>query len=143
MQLVGDIARVFRIPAHMLGVKGDGQTYQNVEQASLNFLTHTVQPWLRRIEVLLSRLLPDGQEFVFDTSALLRLDATTKARVDQTYVMMGAKSPNEVRQGLGLEPYDGGDAFNQALAGSVTAGGSFAPSLGEDSDPSAPVLGVV
>ena len=141
-QLAQDIVRIFRIPSHLAGVKGDSQTYTNVEQASLDFLTHTIQPWLRRVEVLLSRLLPAGQSFAFDTSTLLRVDAMTRARVDQVLVSIGAKSPNEVRQGMGFEPYPGGDVFNQALAGAPTAGGQL-PSLGVDVDPSAPVLGVV
>jgi phage portal protein BeeE len=107
----------------------------------LDFLTHTVQPWLRRIEVALSSIMV-GSDIAFDTSSLLRTDALTRARVDQSLVMMGAKSPNEVRQGLGLEPYVGGDVFNQAMAGAITAGGDN-PSLGEDADTSAPVMGVL
>ena len=78
----------------------------------------------------------------FDTSTLLRTDAITRAKVNMINVSMGARTPNEVRQIEGLEPYDGGDKFNQALAGNVTAGG-INPSLGEDADPSAPVMGVL
>ena len=55
---------------------------------------------------------------------------------------MGARTPNEVRQIEGMEPYIGGDTFHQALAGNVTAGGD-SPALGEDADPSAPVMGVL
>jgi hypothetical protein len=57
-------------------------------------------------------------------------------------IQVGAMSPNEARQTFGLEPYEGGDSFVQALAGSVTAGGVL-PELGEDADPSAPVMGVL
>ena len=128
-QLVRDIARVFRIPAHLIGASGDNQTYQNVEQASLNFLTHTMQPWLRRVEIALSRILPTGIYVEFDTSSLIRLDALTRARVDQLNVAMGARNPNEIRIDDGRDPYDGGDAFHQSLMGSVTAGGDV-PALG-------------
>ena len=141
-QFQADIARVFGIPAHMIGVKGDGQTYQNVEQASLNFLTYTVAPWLRRIEVALSKVLPNGVDLAFDTSALLRTDALTRARVQQMDISSGILSPNEARQIQGREPYDGGDKFNQALMGSVTAGGQT-PELGTDNDTSTPVMGVL
>ena len=55
---------------------------------------------------------------------------------------MGARSPNEVRQIEGMEPYNGGDVFNQAIQGSLTAGGDL-PSLGVDADPSAPTMGVL
>ena len=141
-QLIRDIARVYRIPAHLIGASGDSQTYQNVEQASLNFLTHTIMPWLRRIEISLSRLLDDGTDVTFDTSVLLRTDALTRAQVNQLNVEMGARTPNEVRQIEGLEPFDGGDKFVQSVKGSVIAGGML-PALGVDKDFSAPVMGVL
>ncbi len=142
-QLIRDIARIFRIPAHLiLASGGDTQTYQNVEQASLNFLTHTITPWLRRVEIGLSRVLPIGTDIAFDTSSLLRTDALTRARVNTLNVQMGARTPNEVRQIEGLEPYEGGDKFNQALAGTVTAGGDT-EALGTDSDTSIPLMGVI
>jgi HK97 family phage portal protein len=141
-QLIRDIARVYRIPGHLMGVTGDNQTYQNVEQANLNFLTHTLTPWVRRLETALSELLPVGQDVVFDFASLLRTDSLTQAKVASMYVDKGISSPNEARQIIGREPYVGGDKFNQALVGTVTAGGDLSP-LGEDADPSAPVMGVL
>ena len=141
-QLIRDVARIFRIPAHLIGATGDGQTYQNVEQGSLNFLIHTIAPWIRRIEISLSKLLPEGEDLTFDTSSLLRVDALTRAKVNELNIRMGARTPNEVRQIEGMEPYQGGDQFVQAMNGSVTAGGDL-PSLGKDQDPSAPVMGVL
>ena len=141
-QLIRDIARVFRIPSHLIGASGDNQTYQNVEQASLNYLTHTIHPYLRRIEIALSKVLPVGTDVAFDTSTLLRVDALTRAEVNEKNVRMGARTPNEVRQIEGLEPYEGGDVFNQAMQGAALAGGDL-PSLGTDADPSAPVMGVL
>ena len=141
-QLIRDIARIFRIPSHLIGATGDNQTYQNVEQASLNFLTHTIAPWIRRIEIAISKILDPGVDVAFDTSSILRTDALTRARVNSINISMGARTPNEVRQIEGLEPYDGGDSFAQALVGNVTAGGQL-PILGTDADPSAPVMGVL
>jgi HK97 family phage portal protein len=141
-QIIRDIARIFRIPSHLIGATGDNQTYQNVEQASLNFLTHTIAPWIRRIEIAISRILDDGTDVAFDTSSILRTDALTRARVNSINIAMGARTPNEVRQIEGMEPYDGGDSFTQSLVGNVTAGGQL-PVLGTDSDPSAPVMGVL
>jgi HK97 family phage portal protein len=141
-QLIRDIARIFRIPSHLIGATGDNQTYQNVEQASINFLTHTVTPWIRRLETALSELLPVGQDVVFDFASLLRTDSLTQAKVASLYIDKGISSPNEARQIIGREPYEGGDSFNQALMGNVVAGGDL-QSLGEDADPSAPVMGVL
>ena len=142
-QLIRDIARIFRIPSHLIGASGDPQTYQNVEQASLNFLTHTIHPWLRRIEIGFSQILDAGDDVAFDTSTLLRIDALTRANVNLINVQMGALTPNEVRQGEGLETYEGGDKFNQVLKGVIVAGGADVPSLGTDADPSAPIMGVL
>lgn len=141
-QLVRDIARVFRIPSHMIGATGDNQTYQNVEQASINFLTYTVTPWIRRIETALSAIIPVGQDVVFDFNSLLRVDALTRARVNTMLIQTGSMSPNESRQTVGLEPYDGGDVMHQSLVGTVVAGGDL-PSLGADEQPQAPVMGVL
>lgn len=142
-QFIRDIARVFRIPGNLIGAMGDTQTYQNVEQASLNFFTHTITPWIRRLEISLSRLLPTGVDVVFDYAPLLRADSSTRAKVNSINVMMGARTPNEVRQLEGFEPYEGGDVFNQAMAGAVTAGGTAGDPLGEDADTSAPIMGVL
>jgi HK97 family phage portal protein len=143
-QLIRDIARIFRIPAHLiLASGGNTQTYQNVEQASLNFLTHTITPWLRRVEIGLSKLLPPGTDLAFDTSSLLRVDALTRAQVNAMEITSGTLSPNEARQLQGREVYDGGDVFNQALAGAITAGGALAEPLGKDADSAKPVMGVL
>jgi HK97 family phage portal protein len=49
--IVRDISRAYRIPLHlMLGTGGDSQTYQNIESAGVNFVRHTLMPWMRRIE---------------------------------------------------------------------------------------------
>jgi len=141
-QLIRDIARIYRIPSHLIGATGDNQTYQNVEQASLNFLIFTITPWLRRLEIALSRILGPDMDVVFDFSSLLRADSLTRARVNTMSIQAGAMSPNEARQTFGLEPYDGGDVFHQALVGTALAGGDL-PALGEDADPSAPVMGVL
>jgi HK97 family phage portal protein len=141
-QLVRDIARVYRIPSNLMGVTGDGMTYQNVEQSSINFLTHTVTPWLRRLEIGLSRVLDPGTDVLFDVSSILRTDSMTRARVNAVGIMHGVLTPNEARQSVGLEPYVGGDAFHQALPGAVTAGGDL-PALGVDADNAAPVMGVL
>lgn len=139
-QLIRDIARVYRIPGHLIGATGDNQTYQNVEQANLNFLTHTLTPWVRRLETALSELLPVGQDVVFDLSSLLRTDSMTRARVNGVQIMYGMMSPNEARQTIGFEPYEGGDSFHQALPGALVGNGE---ALGVDNDPSAPVMGVL
>jgi len=140
-QIIRDVARVFGVPAALIGGMGDSQTYQNVEQANLNFLTHTITPWLRRLEIAFSRILPPGTDVAFDTAGILRTDALTRARVGQLHIMSGTRTPNELRVTDGLDPYSGGDVFHQAMQGTVTAGGDL-PTLGTDASPT-PTMGVI
>ena len=131
-QLIRDIARIFRIPSHLIMASGDNQTYTNVEQASLNFLTHTIQPWISRIEKALSVILPPNIVVEFDTSSLLRADALSRAKVNMLNIQAGVRTPNEAREIEGYNSYKGGDVFNQSLMGKPTAGGEL-PALGYDS----------
>jgi len=135
---VAEIARVFRIPAHMIGAKSASQTYTNNEQAGLNFLTFTLLPWLRRIESAFSELMPAPQRVEFDTSAFLRADTINRFRAHQLGIMSGFLTPNEVRAIEGLERYEGGDDFVLALPGAPLAGPGGNPALppvGIDADP--------
>ena len=128
-QLVRDIARIFRVPAHLIGAQGNSDTYQNVEQASLNFLVHSIQPYMARIEQALSEVLPTDIIVEFDTTSLLRVDAKTRAEVDKINISIGKNNPNELRVRDGEDSYTGGDVYNQSLMGKPTAGGEL-PSLG-------------
>jgi HK97 family phage portal protein len=133
---VSEIARVFRIPAHMIGAKSASQTYTNNEQAGLNFLTFTLLPWLRRIESAFTDLMPPGQRVQFDTAAFLRADTINRYRAHQLGIASGFLTPNEVRAIEGLERFEGGDDFVMALPGSPMAGpGTEPPPVGVDADP--------
>lgn len=129
--VVAEIARIFRIPPHLLNVKSNASDYANVEQSSINFLTYTLRPWLVRLEKAFSqRLVLDPDVNVrFDPSSLLRLDALTKARVQLTQIQSGTRTPNEARALDGLPPYPGGDQFFMALAGAPITGDT--PPIGE------------
>lgn len=114
-----DIARAFRVPPHLINVTTASSDYANVEQSSINFLTYTLQPWLTRIEVALSKLLPPGVDVHFDPSSLLRLDAITAATVDKLRIATGTRTPNEARIRDGLQPYPEGDQFTQVFQGAA------------------------
>jgi len=133
---VQEIARIFRVPAHMIGSSGASQTYQNVEQAGVQFVTYTLLPWLRRIEDALSALMPDAEVVRFDTSAFLRADTINRYRAHQVGIASGFITPNEARNTEGLEPYVGGDEFFLALPGAPMAGpGIDLPPAGIDASP--------
>lgn len=134
--IVRDISRAYRIPLHMInGSGGDTQTYQNVESAGINFLRHTLLPWCRRLEDLITELMPPAEQVRFDVNEFARADLLTRVRAQQVMIMSGTLTPNEARHIEGREPYDGGDQFILGVAGAPMAGveGGDLPTLGVDS----------
>lgn len=134
--IVRDISRAYRVPLHMInGTGGDTQTYQNIESAGINFLRHTLLPYCRRLEDLISDLLPRPQRVRFDINEFARADQLTRVRAQQVMIMSGTLTPNEARQIEGREPYEGGDQFILGIAGAPVAGveGGDLPTLGTDS----------
>lgn len=137
-QLLQQIARIYRVPPHLINVKSASTDYANVEQSSINYLTYTLHPWLRRLEIAMSKVLPAGVEVRFDATSLLRLDALTKARVQMMQIQSGTRTPNEARAMDGLGPYEGGDEFVQVLPGAPMQEANVP--TGTDSDPTTPVI---
>lgn len=133
---IAQVARIFRVPAYLIGAKGDSQTYANAEMAGQHFVTYTLMPWLRRIEDAFSSLLPQPEFVRFDVDAFLRADTLSRLKAYQLAIMSGIRTPNECRVTEGLEPYTGGDEFVMALPGAPMAGpGDMPPPVGVDSEP--------
>ncbi|MCX6399227.1 MAG: phage portal protein [Propionibacteriales bacterium] len=108
------IAVVFGIPPEMLGGDSAGSmTYSTVELNNLQYLVHTLRPWLTRIEEALSALLPNATYLKFNTEALLRTDAKTQFDIYKLQLDAGILSINEVRALMDLPPVDGGDEHAQ------------------------------
>ncbi len=125
--IIRDIARAYRIPLNLiLGSGGDSQTYQNVEQAGINFVRYTLLPWMRRLEDAISEMLPLNQKVRFNADEFMRADLTTRVNAQRTQILSGTLSPNEARQQENREPYEGGDAFTSP---------SSTGSLGVDTTP--------
>ncbi len=110
---VTDIARVFRVPPHMIGDL-DRATFSNIEQQAIDFVVNTLRPWLVRWEQeLLVQIVPADQrrdyfyEFVVD--ALLRGDFQTRMAGYRTAIEMGVMSPNDVLSLENRNTYEGGD----------------------------------
>jgi HK97 family phage portal protein len=136
--IVRDIARAYRIPLNMINASGgDSQTYQNVEQAGINFVRYTLLPFMRRIEDAISEMLPLTQKVRFNASEFERADLTTRVKAQQLQIMSGTLSPNEAREQENREPYEGGDQFILGVAGAPMAGveGGDLPTLGTDAEP--------
>jgi HK97 family phage portal protein len=115
---IGEIARWYRVPPHMIGDL-DKATFSNIEHQALEFVTHTLRPWLVRFEQEFNRKLfpssSDGQPndtyAEFNVDGLLRGDI--KARGD--YYVRGRQwgwlSANDIRGKENMEPIEGGDVY--------------------------------
>ena len=98
------VARIFGIPARLMLTSGDGdsKTYANMEQESILFVRHTLMPYMREIEAVLSDLLPDDVRFNVD--GFLRPDTTTRYAAHKVAIEAGFLTVDEVRAIEGLNP---------------------------------------
>jgi HK97 family phage portal protein len=127
---VNDIARWFRVPPHMIGDL-DKATYSNIEFQSLDFVVHTLMPWLRRWETAIHRDLieRDKEEYFaeFLVEGLLRGDSKARSEFYASAVQNGWMKRNEVREKENMNPEEGLDDFlvpmNMATAGEEGAVG--------------------
>ena len=136
--IIRDIARVYRIPLHLIiGTGGDSQTYQNLEALGSAFFKYTLLGWVRRLESAFSELLPRPQSVRFNPDEFLRADLGTRVKSQQIQIMSGTLTPNEAREIENREPYEGGDQFVLGVAGTVVAGveGGDLPTIGTDAVP--------
>ncbi|MCL2299205.1 MAG: phage portal protein [Firmicutes bacterium] len=115
---INEIARIFRIPPHLIGDL-EKATFSNIEHQSLEFVKYTLDPWVVRWEQSLMQmlLLPmEKQEYFikFNLDGLLRGD--TKSRNDSyaTGRQNGWLSANDIRELEDMNRIpeeEGGDAY--------------------------------
>ena len=111
---IAEIARIFRVPLHMIGDL-DKSLFSNITQQSLEFVMYTLNPWVRRWEDSLQSalLLPSEKARIllrFNVDGLLRGDY--KSRMDGYAVgrQNGWLSANDIRslEKLNLIPAEAG-----------------------------------
>jgi HK97 family phage portal protein len=117
---IEDLCRIFNIPSHLMNLPGTA-TYSSIEQTSIEFVTHTLRPYVAIIENALSTLLqvyPNGQgAFVeFNMNSLLRGDAQSRFSAYSQGIQSGILTANDARVAEGLSKIDGGDILRVPLA---------------------------
>lgn len=97
-----EIARIFRVPPHLIGHL-ERATFSNIEHQGLEFVTHTILPWLKRWEQAISQRLmtpPERKnmysEFLVD--GLLRGDITVRYQAYAVGRQWGWLSADDVRR---------------------------------------------
>jgi HK97 family phage portal protein len=115
---INEIARIFRVPPHMVGDL-EKSSFSNIEQQSLEFVKYTLDPWVIRWEQAISRSLLSPSEkklyfSKFNVDGLLRGDYASRMNGYATARQNGWMSANDIRE---LENLDripaelGGDLY--------------------------------
>ena len=108
---IEEICRLYRVPPHLVGDLSRS-SFSNIEQQSIDFVQHSLLPWLRRFENAFARdlIVEDEKYFAeFDTRGLLRGDAAARASYYSSLYNLGVASINEIRSWESLNPVEGGD----------------------------------
>ena len=144
-----EIARLYRIPPHMVGDL-DKSSFSNIEQQSLEFVMYTLDPWVIRWEQSLQRslLLPQEKRDYFiklNVDGLLRGAYASRMNGYATARQNGWMSANDIREMEDLNPIpaeEGGDLY--LINGNMTRlkdAGAFAAGTGDTTtqqDPQSP-----
>ena len=112
---VVEIARAFRVPLNLV-MDYERSTYSNVVEQNKSFLTHTLQPWLERIEQAIHKSLlteSEKQKYFVEHLTANFLKANTKERFEAYKIARdaGFLSVNEIRQLENMNSVEGGDNF--------------------------------
>jgi HK97 family phage portal protein len=136
---INEICRIFRVPPHLVGDL-EKATFSNIEHQSIEFVQHTIRPWLVRWEQEIHRsLLTEAERSVyyakFNVDGLLRGDY--KSRMDGYAVgrQYGWMSANDVRKLEELPPLPKGQAGDEYM---VLANMVPAKMAGKKNAPTAP-----
>lgn len=107
---VNEVARWYRVPPHMIGdVERDTSWGAGIEYQGINFVQHTLLPWVCRLEEADSALLPRGQFVRRNMNALLRGDSAARREWYRAGVDAGWLLRSEVRAFEELPPIEGID----------------------------------
>lgn len=115
---LNEIARMYRIPPHMIGDL-DKSSFSNIEQQSLEFVKYTLDPWVIRWEQSLQKalLLPQEKKDYFiklNVDGLLRGDYQSRMTGYATARQNGWMSANDIRELEDLNPIsedEGGNLY--------------------------------
>ena len=148
---INEIARIFRVPPHMVGDL-EKSSFSNIEQQSLEFVKYTLEPWLVRWEQSIQRTLFSPEEkkryfAKFNVEGLLRGDYASRMSGYATARQNGWMSANDIRE---LENMDripaeeGGDLYliNGNMLPLGNAGAFADTQTGKEENPDEEVLEV-
>ena len=107
---ITEVARWFNINPILLGDLSH-TAYNDIEAANIEFVQHTLLPWIEMLQNELTRkLIVNKKRYIdLDENVLLKSNKTNMANYCKTLVTGGIMTANEARAQLGLNPMDGAD----------------------------------
>lgn len=107
---ISEIARFFNINPILLGDLSHS-SYNSIEDAQIEFVTHTLLPIINLMEEEINRkLVTNSNQYIdFDENELLKGNKSTMANYYTSLVNNAIMTINEARLALGLNPIDGAD----------------------------------
>lgn len=112
-----EIARIFRVPLHLIQDL-EHATFSNIEHQSIDFVVHTIRPWVVRWEQALNwKLFGTSTKFFaeFNVDGLLRGDIKSRYEAYAIARQWGFMSVNEIRSLENLNKVPNGDIYLQPL----------------------------
>ena len=99
---IDEIARIFRVPPHMIGDL-EKSSFSNIEQQSLEFVKYTLAPWISRWEQAIQRsllLMSERTRYFarFNVEGLLRGDYQSRMNGYAVARQNGWMSANDIRE---------------------------------------------
>lgn len=99
---VNEICRIFRVPPHLVGDL-ERATFSNIEHQSIEFVQHTIRPWIVRWEQAIARALLSAEERTiyfarFNVDGLLRGDYKSRMEGYAVGRQNGWLSTNDIRK---------------------------------------------
>lgn len=131
----GQVAMLFGLPPHAIGqVEKSTSWGTGIEQQKIGMVQFTLDPtYLTRVEQRVTKeVLPNPTVYAeYTREGLLRGDSKSRASFYSQMRQMRAMSANEVRVRENLEPYEGGDEFDNP---NITVEDDDEPTAGAEED---------
>lgn len=122
---LNEIARLYRIPPHMIGDL-DKSSFNNIEQQSMEFVKYTLDPWVIRWEQAMQKalFLPEEKKqffLKFNVNGLMRGDYESRMTGYSIGRQNGWLSANDIREMEDMNPVPDEEGGNLYLVnGSMT-----------------------
>ena len=113
---VEDIARCYRVPLHLIGDLSRS-TNNNIEHQSIEFVQHTLYPWVKRWESEINDKCftqpekNDGYYARLNLDGFQRGDSKSRSDFYATMHRIGVFSQNDIRRLEGYNPIPDGDTY--------------------------------